>query len=277
MIRVSNRFTKLKEFDFQSGGSSKGVLAKCFTEDSAGRFLLKTGSYTKPSFSNLEPVTECICSDLLDLFKIKHAKYELEYCICKESDLWKSKKVLVCKTRLFTDEDNVLISGEKLIGNERDYFKVSRTIGSSLQLDFDNMIVFDYLVNNTDRHHNNFGILVNAKNRTKVISPLFDHGFSLLSDFDSDYLETEDFDVVYEDCDYSKLCNKSNYLQLKNIKRFTLNLEFIKDDVESVFLKYKDLVPEWRMSLMKEVFSRRLDYVREDFIKDGEYYIRRSN
>lgn len=275
-IKQIKVFSKLKEFSFIEGGSSKGVLAKCFVKDSEGDYLLKTGRFLKPNFSNLEPITECICSDLLDLFKITHAKYELEYCICKESDLWKAKKILVCKTKLFTDVGNILIPGEKVIGNERDYNKILGILGNDYKLDIDDMIVFDYLVNNTDRHHNNFGLLLNSKKRTKLLAPLFDHGFSLLSDFDSYYLETVDFDEVYEECDYSKFCNKSNLLQLKNVNKFTFYLDLDEQEINRIFLNYENYLPKWRLDLMREVFYRRLSYVRKSFIKDGEYYIRRD-
>ena len=52
---------------------------------------------------------------------------------------------------------------------------------------FSDMMVFDALIHNTDRHLNNFGVLVdNESNRILGPAPLFDHGNSLFYNITND-------------------------------------------------------------------------------------------
>lgn len=61
------------------------------------------------------------------------------------------------------------------------------------------ILTLDMLILNTDRHFNNFGIIVNAETGICSAAPIFDNGNSLLSDwerFDKDTLE-ENIELVY--------------------------------------------------------------------------------
>ena len=53
--------------------------------------------------------------------------------------------------------------------------------GETAREAFADMLVFDCLIENTDRHLNNFGMLADSRTgEVKSMAPLFDHGFSLL-------------------------------------------------------------------------------------------------
>ena len=55
--------------------------------------------------------------------------------------------------------------------------------GKSVAMDaLEDMLVFDAIICNTDRHYGNFGVLVDNKTNTIAApAPLFDHGNSLFS------------------------------------------------------------------------------------------------
>ena len=60
--------------------------------------------------------------------------------------------------------------------------------------EFVDLLVFDAIILNEDRHFGNFGVLVdNHSNQIIAPAPLFDHGLSLLC-----YAMDEDFDTNYE-------------------------------------------------------------------------------
>ena len=61
----------------------------------------------------------------------------------------------------------------------REYYE---TLGSTFTDALDDMLVFDALICNTDRHFGNFGLLVdNERNKPVSPAPLFDHGNSLFN------------------------------------------------------------------------------------------------
>ena len=98
MIKNSTFFNSESLTFHNYSSSSKGVLAK----NVSNNYIYKTGAFSRPNFSCVEPVTECICSDILDLMNMKHAKYELVNVTVKSSDLWKEQKVICCRSKLFT-------------------------------------------------------------------------------------------------------------------------------------------------------------------------------
>lgn len=261
-MEKSNSFnSRLKEINFVVGqSSSKGVLAKSLD----GEYLYKTGSFVRPRFSVIEPVVECICSDIIDVMSIPHAEYELEKVLVTPNNLWKKQEVVCCKSKLFTTPSIRFISGKVYTKNKKDYNYIISSLGEEFKDDINNMIIFDYLVNNTDRHHNNFGLVINEKNGSVEFAPLFDHGFSLCSDFDDDYLKSENIEDVLLDCDYSKLCCGCNYDQLKLIESCSCNLDFTVDELFLIVDKYSKYLPEFRVTVMKELLNYRYTKLMEE-------------
>lgn len=127
-LRESNSFpTKpnLEEVDFSVGSSSsKGILAKAVV----GNYLYKTGTFTRPKSSCVEPVTECICSEILDLMKIPHAEYELVEARVKPNNLWKSQSVVCCRSKLFTNENVKLVTGNRIVKGPKTYESIINSI-----------------------------------------------------------------------------------------------------------------------------------------------------
>lgn len=261
-----NNFQKKLELDFSiDNSSSKGVLLKVFRNG----YLYKTGEFKKPVFSNLAPVTECICSEILDLMNIPHASYDLVPVVVKESSNWRRQEVLCCRSKLFTDFNISLIHTSTLDKGKKDYENIVNSLGCKFQMDINNMILFDYLVNNTDRHHRNFGLLLNRTNGDLLFAPLYDHGFSLCSDFDEEYILNEDLDDILMDCDYSKLCCGCNREQLQYVKSYSCNLNFEYEDLFVIVSKYRKYFSDKRFLVILKLLEVRLENLRRLFI-DGE-------
>ncbi len=67
-------------------------------------------------------------------------------------------------------------------GGIKAIFAYYQTLGQNFVDALEDMLVFDAIICNTDRHYGNFGVLVDNKTNTIAApAPLFDHGNSLFS------------------------------------------------------------------------------------------------
>ena len=136
-------------------------------------FLIKSGS----RIFMQEPFNEYYAHLLLDDLKIKHTPYFIR----KENKEW----VSVCEC--ISNNEIEMISAHDLVrkyGIERSYEGLikfgeeNNCIG--LKDSLNEMIVIDYIIRNTDRHWNNFGILRNGVSGDWIgLIPLYDNGYSL--------------------------------------------------------------------------------------------------
>ena len=121
-----------------------------------------------------EPYSEFYAAQIADTMGIKHVSYGLTK--------WKDTLCSTCE--LFTDINTSFVPIHKFIKNcnlltVADFLK---SFGSHFYDDFVDMIVFDALICNTDRHYGNFGLLVDNKTNKPVgFAPIFDNGQSLFN------------------------------------------------------------------------------------------------
>lgn len=93
---------------------------------------------------------------------------------------WKKSVCSVCE--LFTSKDVSYVPmwrfGEfKTIVDVAEYLK---SLGEEFYNDFVDIMIFDALIYNTDRHQNNFGVLVDSHtNKPISLAPVFDNGLGL--------------------------------------------------------------------------------------------------
>ena len=105
-------------------------------------------------------------------------------------------KGMVCSTcELFTDIDTSYVPIYRFV-NDCTLTKVSQFIkelGGQFYDEFVDMLIFDAIIFNTDRHFGNFGLLVDNKtNKPKAFAPIFDNGLSLFNSAMPDDLENID-------------------------------------------------------------------------------------
>lgn len=127
-----------------------------------------------------EPYNEHIASRILELFEIEHVDYnvtmfkEEPYSSCTAFTSSDIEFIPACD--LITD--NVQLDSNK---NYIEYINICEYYGiTNAKQQIDKMLVFDYLIGNTDRHYGNFGITRNHKTMSEYkIAPVFDSGNSL--------------------------------------------------------------------------------------------------
>lgn len=151
--------------------ATSGTFEKCWIREDDQISLLKRGSRGFAN-SGQEPYSEKLASDLLSAANVKHASYSL----------LKYHKQLACKCPLFTSEDVGFVSANRFF---RSTFGVQDMLSMCEKCDseerFIEMIVFDCIIANSDRHSGNYGFLVeNETGNIIELAPLFDHNMACL-------------------------------------------------------------------------------------------------
>jgi hypothetical protein len=177
-----------KKMDLLSpDNTSDGWLKKKWVIQGGKRILVKAGS--APYYQ--EPVNETIAASIAKRLGIPHVAYTL----IMDGD----QPLSVCENMI--DSNTELVSAWSIMKTEpvrNDRSKYQHCIASHEKTGIKNirpylekMIVFDYLIVNTDRHFNNFGSIRNAESlEWDGPSPLFDSGTSLWHDQDVDRINS---------------------------------------------------------------------------------------
>ncbi len=167
-----------------------------------GRVMLYKGGTSGAVNAGKEPYSEFYAAQIAERMGLKHVPYGLS--------VW--KKCLCSTCPLFCDIDHSYVPIYRFLDdctlrNVSDYLK---TLGSSYYDEFVDMLVFDALIYNEDRHFGNFGLMVDSKtNQPYAFAPLFDHGLSLFNYAMPDDLQRLD--------DYAKTRSSSYGVPFENI------------------------------------------------------------
>jgi ribosomal protein L22 len=131
---------------------------------------------------------------------------------------------------------------------------------TDIQRYMDEMIVFDYLIANSDRHYNNFALLRNARTLELKMAPIYDNGNALWYD------QNEEFMLQFT-VNKSVTFKKSHEEQIRLATNFAWidfdKLKSISEDFRKVFNKAKE-ISECRLDILCEAFSKRVKFL-EDF------------
>ena len=154
--------------------------------------MIKTSS---SGFSNtgFEPYSELYAYQVARTMGVNAIPYSLT------KDL---KKTLCSRCELFTSKEYSYMPVGQLVkrGGMSAIRAYYATLGQEFVDALDDMIVFDAVICNTDRHFGNFGVLIdNATNRIAKPAPLFDHGNALFSLGGPDLWEDETAFRTYAD------------------------------------------------------------------------------
>ena len=150
---------------------------ECFAK--GGAELTAKSSCTKvglPGAANTgnEPYSEFYAAQIADAMGLDHVPYTLSK--------WKGSLCCVCE--LFTDIDHSFVPMWRFCKTKsiKDVAAYLRNLGEDYFNAFYDMMIFDALIYNTDRHLNNFGLMVDNKtNQPYAFAPIFDNGLSLFN------------------------------------------------------------------------------------------------
>lgn len=273
------RMLSLKKDNMDS--TSEGQLFKKIEEENGSLYLYKAGQLYKKRFSNTEAVIEELCYKIAEYMKINCASYEIVEKQLEMNRDWVTQKILVSKSPWFIGEGQTVVYAKYLIpkyllSKKEAYYHITNTY-PYLKKDIDNMIIFDFLVNNIDRHYKNFGVIREGNNIS--FAPLYDHGSCLTGDIDDEFCrdildkEIEDLSLeqYLEDCDISKPFSKNHYSEIRLVENTDLlrnkHLDDILDIVDKVCGKY---FIEERITIIKEILKERFIYLCRRF-NNGDF------
>ena len=176
------------ELDLSSpDNTSEGMLMKRWKVVDGRRCLIKTGElpYRQEVYNER---AACILAEHMGIPHVEYDVIEYEGVVCS-----------ICED--FIDEGTELVSAHQIVRSEihepgiplYDHL-VSCCLHHGLDAVpfLDRMIVFDYLIGNTDRHLNNFGVVRDSRTLEWIgFAPLFDNGTSMGCDLEADDIVSE--------------------------------------------------------------------------------------
>ena len=151
--------------------TTNGQLAKCWRRINGKIYLYKAGTSGFVS-TGKEPYSEYYAAQIAKAMDLDFVDYNLSK--------WKGRICSVCE--LFTDIDHSYIPMGYIVktGGFSKVLEYLISLDDSFKEAFIDMIVFDTIIMNTDRHYGNFGVIVeNKTNKIIKLAPIFDNGSSL--------------------------------------------------------------------------------------------------
>lgn len=165
--------------------TSSGALKKCWSNRTDGIYLLKGDEVAQQyGFADRSQVVmEYYASQVADALHLNHVPYDLENF--HHSD---GEREVVCKCKLFTSEDIGFVPAylyfeDANLGIEHApvaSLKMQDAMAETFgRTEYEDMMVYDVLIGNRDRHLMNFGYLVdNNTGEYLEPAPIFDNGYS---------------------------------------------------------------------------------------------------
>jgi len=167
--------------------TTNGMLAKAWRKDpqkNKGIFLYKSGSKGCANCGK-EPYSEFYAYQIAQKMGLEVTPYHL--------GKWKGEVNSICE--LFSSKAYSFVPIYRLVteGGWDAVLAYYQALGDEFYEALVDMIVFDAIIVNTDRHFGNFGLLVeNETNEIVKPAPIFDNGLSLFYDAMDDDLERVD-------------------------------------------------------------------------------------
>ncbi|MBE6649333.1 MAG: XRE family transcriptional regulator [Ruminococcaceae bacterium] len=152
--------------------TTNGILPKCWRREN-GIKLYKGGTEGASNTGN-EPYSEFYAYQI----GVELGVNVIPYTLSK----WKGRLCSVCD--IFTSKELSYVPIGRIVksGGLKAVREFYESLGEEFTKALNDMILFDAVIFNTDRHYGNFGPLVDSKtNKIVAPAPLFDHGNALFS------------------------------------------------------------------------------------------------
>lgn len=192
IIRDIQDLTFLSWSKVRNSSGTAGSFLKAYEETDEGNLYYKLSNYDPyHGITGHECVNEIIADRLLNLLGLEHLSYQLIHAKVnvdhKELITW------LCLSHDFKtkNEDKIALDAFYQIMHQEEETPLNFCIRMGWEKEIYEMLVFDFLILNRDRHGANIEILRNRNNKEYRMAPLFDHGLSLLFNCDDDNLLSE--------------------------------------------------------------------------------------
>jgi hypothetical protein len=164
---------KARGFSSSPEFTTNGMLRKGWRKID-GKIKLYKGGTSGAANTGKEPYSEFYAAQIAEAMGLNHVPYTLS--------MWKGE--LCCTCELFTDINHSFVPMWRFCNTKsiKDVASYLQGLGQEYFDAFCDMMIFDALIYNTDRHLNNFGLMVdNRTNKPYSVAPIFDNGLSLFN------------------------------------------------------------------------------------------------
>ena len=227
---------------------TNGMLPKCWHREEDGQIYLYKGGTSGCCNTGNEPYSEYMCSSILAAMRMKNfVPYTLKHYhghLVSSCPMFTSKEVGYTPVCNYSNPEDFT-----------DIVSLFEDLG--LREQFEDLLIFDALVYNTDRHLNNYGFLRdNDTYKVVGMAPIFDNGCGMLPYYTLD----RDINKYAKKYDYqnSGLSNDDIFaLCLKNRHK-----KMLSRLIDFTFPKHPlfDL-PEERVKRLEDLLQRRIQYI----------------
>ncbi len=164
--------------------TTNGNLQKCWRRID-GKVYLYKGATSGASNTGYEPYSEYYASEIAKAMGVNAIPYKIAR--------WKGQLCSSCQAFTSVKYSYVPIGRVVTTGGIKAVREYYKKLGNKFTDALDEMIVFDAIICNNDRHFGNFGLLVdNETNKIVAPAPLFDHGNSLFNFAGREDLESKE-------------------------------------------------------------------------------------
>lgn len=227
--------------------TAKGMLDKFISEDD--NFYYKFGFKDMYGwYENNSVIAECVA-------------FEIGKCLglnVLEQELVKINDIICCKSKNFLNDDEILATFAKLKINS--YEQMVKNFPEHIEY-FNSILIFDFIINNIDRHLNNIGLIM-CEDGSFREPPIFDNGSSLYYNLTIDQLNYFINNAYgYKKFDSAKPFRTSHYKQIKLVENSgilpKINLDF---NVDAILKKYYS---GKRFLALQKLIKERVEYVKK--------------
>lgn len=210
--------------------------------------------------------SEAICSELADILNISHVHYELVQTQVIFSGQAVPEIATVVRCANYLSEGITAISLYDLIQTSEYSKQEAREYLCRMNKEqYCKMLLFDFLIANTDRHYRNLGYLTDGINSQMI--PLFDHDRALYSSrYNHEGSPFVPIDIwasekLYQGPIYYLLHHAAKILPVCTLKSLC-NWENL-NDISPILNKYQDM-PSQRRKSIQQMLQERLQYMFEE-------------
>lgn len=174
---------KVSGFTSSPEYTTYGMLPKCWHRENDKIYLYK-GSSTEYANMGKEAYGEYYMAQIAEVLEFEHISYDLKEFhgqIVSSCEIFTSENEGYINIISFLNDENIeYIANNEMKANRNSIIQdIIKTYGKE---NFENLMLFDAIIYNTDRHCGNFGMIID--NNTNAIlrpAPIFDNGLSIFN------------------------------------------------------------------------------------------------
>lgn len=206
---------------------------------------------------------EIDASLIMDEYELEYYKEDYKQYSGEERRLKQQGKMILSASKDFVKGGtyfgaDTILPEEQLY--EKELYDALISSGYFSQKFVDQMLLFDFIINNVDRHIRNFGYMM-TEETTMTEAPLFDHGQSLLSDYTNNELKEHGKDLFTKHTLKPFHTWKSlSWINKTSVENINLSVDLSK--IDKLVKEYEPLLGTERVKLISQLVKGRIEHAR---------------